>query len=229
MKNKSILAKARIIISVLTVIVCMLIGCERKQEVNLTRLDLPEEETALQQEEQERTEAVTVEETKAQEKTVSQETEQSSLVIHICGAVVNPGVYELPAGSRLYQAVEIAGGFAPEASQDYLNQAKVLNDGMKLYIPTEEEVLLAQQEGTVPDYFTETDEEELPSSLPVLININTASEAELCTLTGIGTGKAKSIIAYRTENGRYEKIEDIKKVEGIKDGLFEKIKDSITV
>ena len=218
MNNKSILAKARIIISVLTVIVCMLIGCERKQEIYLTQLDTSEEEATLQPEE-----------AKQAEEIVSQETEPTHIVIHICGAVVNPGVYELTEGSRLYQAVEMAGGFGPEASQDYLNQAQVLNDGMKLYIPTVEEVLVAQQEGILPDYLTEAGGEELQNSPPGLVNINTASEAELCTLTGIGTGKAKSIIAYRTENGRYEKIEDIMKVEGIKDGLFEKIKDSITV
>ena len=218
MNNKSILAKARIIISVLTVIVCMLIGCERKQEIYLTQLDTSKEEATLP-----------LEEEKQAEEIVSQETEPPHIVIHICGAVVNPGVYELTEGSRLYQAVEMAGGFAPEASQDYLNQAKVLIDGMKLYIPTEEEVLVAQQEGVLPDDLTEAGEEELQNSSPGLVNINTASEAELCTLTGIGTGKAKSIIAYRTENGRYEKIEDIMKVEGIKEGLFDKIKDSITV
>lgn len=218
MNNKSILAKARIIISVLTVIVCMLIGCERKQEIYLTQLDTSKEEATT------RTEGE-----KQEEEIVPQETEPPHIVIHVCGAVVSPGVYVLTEGSRLYQAVEMAGGFAPEAAQDYLNQAKVLSDGMKLYIPTEEEVLVAQQEGVLPDYLTEAVEEELQNSSPGLVNINTASEAELCTLTGIGTGKAKSIIAYRTENGRYEKIEDIMKVEGIKDGLFEKIKDSITV
>ena len=232
MKNKSILAKARIIISVLTVIVCMLFGCERKREVYLTQLDdtLEDEVTPLQEET--KPQEITVQEVSSKEmqkEGLLPEMEQSYLVVHICGAVVNPGVYELPEGSRLYQAVEEAGGFTTEAEQDYLNLAQVLSDGMKLYIPTTEEVLTAEQEGVVPDFFIEATGETTSGSSAGLVNINTATEDELCTLVGIGSGKARSIIAYRTENGRYERIEDIMKVEGIKDGLFEKIKDSITV
>lgn len=232
MNNKSILAKARIIISVLTVIVCMLIGCERKKEIYLTQLnDTIEDETDLQKKEGklQETEAEEPEFKEMQGDSASPEEEQPYLVVHICGAVVNPGVYELPEGSRLYQAVREAGGFTIEAEQDYLNQAQVLSDGMKLYIPTTEEVSMAEQEGALPDFFIETAGETMSDASSGLVNINTATEEELCTLSGIGSGKARSIIAYRTEKGRYEKIEDIMNVEGIKDGLFEKIKDSITV
>ena len=72
-------------------------------------------------------------------------------------------------------------------------------------------------------------EEEKDAEKSSLVNINTAGEEQLCTLPGVGSSKAKSIIAYREQNGPYRTIEEIMNVEGIKDGVFRKIKDSITV
>lgn len=150
--------------------------------------------------------------------------------VHICGAVNRPGVYVMEEESRIYQAVEQAGGFRPDAHEDYLNQAGLLFDGMKIYVPTKEEVeaggggegLLAPALGGEPS-------SQDPVGNPSLVNINTAGEDLLCTLNGVGSTRAKSIIAYREKNGPFQKIEDIMKVEGIKDGLFQKIKDSIRV
>ncbi len=156
--------------------------------------------------------------------------EEEDLVVHICGAVSRPGVYQMEAGSRIYQAVRMAGGFAQDAAQDYLNQADVLTDGMKVYVPTNEEVEALGEENSWKDSgSTGTGNPEKEYQDFALVNINTAGEELLCTLPGVGESKAKSIMAYREKNGPYQKIEDIMNVEGIKDGLFNKIKDSITV
>ncbi len=154
-----------------------------------------------------------------------EENTKGTCVVHICGAVAAPGVYILEEGSRVYQVIEQAGGFCEDAEEAYLNQAELLVDGMKLYVPTKEEAAQAGASGnwqnTISAAALETKES--------LVNINTADEELLCTLPGVGSSKAKSIIAYREKNGDFQTIEDIMNVEGIKDGLFQKIKDSITV
>lgn len=137
------------------------------------------------------------------------------IVVHICGAVVNPGVYEFTKDERICHAVECAGGFTEQADENYLNQAQMLQDGMRIYIPTREET-----EGMT----------QLQQSNGVgKININLATMEQLCTLPGIGEGKAQKIIAYREQTGGYTSIEEIMNVEGIKEGLFAKIRDRITV
>ncbi len=205
--------KTKILLSILTITVCILFGCEKKNTVYLTQYET--EETA-EQEESSGTD-------QEPEQEIPQEEREPALIIHICGAVERPGVYELPGGSRIYQAIEEAGGFTDEADRDYLNQAKGLEDGIRLYVPTREET--SQDGWTGEEAAVGTGQENRPG----IVNINTADEKELCTLAGIGSSKAKSIIAYREANGRYEKIEDVMKVEGIKQGLFAKIRDSITV
>ena len=138
------------------------------------------------------------------------ETDQSSqsvILVHICGAVLMPGVYELSTGSRVYQLVELAGGFTPEAAEGYLNLAAVLTDGQKVVIPTVEEAT-ADRYGVF--------EQESAG----LVNINTADEALLMTLPGIGAAKAQAIIAWRTENGSFQTKEDIMQVHGIKEAAY---------
>lgn len=140
---------------------------------------------------------------------------QQSIYVHVCGAVVNPGVYELPTGSRVYEAVQAAGGFTEEADANYVNQALALTDAVQLVIPTVEEAEAWQtQDGQADDG---------------KININTASESQLCDIPGIGAVRAAAIAAYRQEHGAFETIEDIMKVSGIKQGTYDKIKDSIKV
>ena len=146
--------------------------------------------------------------------------EQSGLFIHICGEVTEPGVYELPAGSRIYEAVEMAGGFTPEASKSYVNLAQTLRDGDKIEIPAEGE------EPSVPAGQGEAAAESMADDL---VDINTASRQELCTIPGVGESRADSIISYREQNGGFSRIEDIMKVEGIKEGMFAKMKDKICV
>ncbi len=141
----------------------------------------------------------------------------TDIYVHICGAVINPGVYQVPAGTRVYQVLELAGGSSDDAYLSGINLADKLADGQKVYIPAEGE----NAEGILS-----TDSGGVQS---VMININTASEAELMTLPGIGQSRAKDIINYRVKNGLFESIDDIMKVSGIKEAAFEKIKDLIKV
>ena len=141
----------------------------------------------------------------------------TDIYVHICGAVINPGVYQVPAGTRVYQALELAGGSSDDAYLSGINLADKLADGQKVYIPSEgenAEGILSIDSGDVQS---------------VMININTASEAELMTLPGIGQSRAKDIINYRLKKGLFESIDDIMKVSGIKEAAFEKIKDLIKV
>lgn len=198
--------KWKLLLSIPVIIACILFGCEKKEKVLLTDLNPAKEEADPA--------FPAAEEESLQEA----ENGEGLIVVHICGAVENPGVYELPEGSRIYQGIQAAGGFSSEAGQDGLNQAGMLQDGIRLYVPTVDETALE----SLFEYDGASKEKGL-------VNINTATEEELCTLSGIGSGKAKSIITYRTENGSFKSIEDIMNVEGIKDGLFQKIRDSITV
>ena len=172
------------------------------------------------------------------------------IVVHVCGAVADAGVYVLDEGSRVYEAVRAAGGFSEEADEAYVNQAQVLSDGMRLRIPTREETDASRSvqaafdidtgsgfEGTdgehvVPDVITapeSADKDPSPEQPSGKVNINTADASALCGLTGIGPATAAKIIAYRESNGKFAHIEDIMQVSGIKEKLFAKIKDSITV
>lgn len=145
-----------------------------------------------------------------------------TLYIDVCGEVNFPGVYELPPGSRVYEAVEKAGGMTEKAAASSLNQAEKLTDGQQVYVPSGEEAegQAAGREGTAGLEGISSDGK---------VNINTASKEELMTLTGIGEVKAESIIRYREEQGSFQSVEDIKKIEGIKEGVFSKIKDQIKI
>ncbi|QEK16939.1 helix-hairpin-helix domain-containing protein [[Clostridium] hylemonae] len=144
---------------------------------------------------------------------------QQEMYVHVCGQVHQPGVYRLPADSRVFEAVEAAGGMKEEADSAYLNQAEILSDGQQLYIPAlGEDISRAETAGVHPD---EKDDGK--------ININTAAKEELMTLNGIGEARADSIIKYREEHGGFRSIEELKEVEGIKDGIFNKVKDQVKV
>lgn len=153
-------------------------------------------------------------------------------IVHICGAVQNPGVYELPAGSRLIDAVEAGGGFLPEADQDACNLAALVADGCQIYIMTEEE---SEREGQGQpeagiwerDGLRESDSS--GSAEDGKVNLNTADADSLKTLPGVGDSRAAAIIAFREEHGRFQRIEDVMKVSGIKQAAFDKMKDRITV
>ena len=166
--------------------------------------------------------------------------EAKTLVVHICGAVSAPGVYELPAGSRIIDAVEAGGGFLPEADEACCNLAEEIVDGCQIYIMTKSESCADGQTEkkagiqTSPDSDMQTtDRNGRSNSAPALenglVNLNTADVAALMTLPGIGESRAKAIISYREQHGAFAKIEDIMKISGIKQAAFSKIKDKITV
>lgn len=166
--------------------------------------------------------------------------ETKTLVVHICGAVSAPGVYELPAGSRIIDAVEAGGGFLPEADEACCNLAEEIVDGCQIYIMTKTESCADGQTEkkagiqTSPDSDMQTTDRNVRSnSTPALenglVNLNTADVAALMTLPGIGESRAKAIISYREQHGAFAQIEDIMKISGIKQAAFSKIKDKITV
>ncbi len=147
------------------------------------------------------------------------------ITVYICGAVKHPGVYSLESGQRLCDAVNAAGGFKKTAARLSVNLARSLSDGEQVIIPTKKQAASynktskgdsAEAGGTAS---TNTDG---------LVNINTASKEELMSLPGIGASKADAVIEYRLSNS-FKAIEDIKNVTGIKDGVFNQIKNQITV
>lgn len=166
--------------------------------------------------------------------------EAKTLVVHICGAVSAPGVYELPAGSRIIDAVEAGGGFLPEAEEACCNLAEEIVDGCQIYIMTKTESCADGQTEkkagiqTSPDSDMQTTDRNVRSNSATalengLVNLNTADVAALMTLPGIGESRAKAIISYREQHGAFAQIEDIMKISGIKQAAFSKIKDKITV
>lgn len=150
----------------------------------------------------------------------------TSCTVYVCGAVNAPGVYELPAGSRIYEALNAAGGACAEADPVYLNRAEEIQDGQQIYVPTVEE---AKALGQPPAAQASAGSGEEAGGTGGKVNLNTASKEELMTLTGIGETKAQSILAYRMEHGRFTSVEELMQIPGIKEGVFRKIRDSITV
>ena len=144
--------------------------------------------------------------------------EEKTCLVYVCGAVVSPGVYELDDGSRIYEAVELAGGFMEEAAEDALNLAESVTDGQMIRIPTEEEQEAVGRQGAEAD-----------SAADGKLDLNRADVAALMELPGIGQSKAEAIVGYREEHGPFSQAEDLMKVEGIKEGVFNKIKDRIKV
>lgn len=133
--------------------------------------------------------------------------------VQVSGAVNSPGVYELSGEPRIFHAILMAGGLREDADVSSLNQAERISDGQKIVIKTRDE---AAMEAAV-------------SANDGKVNINTADAKTLMTLPGIGESKANSIIKYRESKGSFNSIEDIKNISGIKDGVYNKIADSIKV
>lgn len=167
------------------------------------------------------------------------------IFIHVCGEVTVPGVYGLEEGSRIYQAIEMAGGFTEDAAQDFLNMAESLEDGMKIQVPNRKEAgeWDSRKAVTYPEYPEPAgrtqervaagaggfQERSNSNTGTAKVNLNTAAKEQLMTLKGIGEARAEAIIAYRQESGPFTRIEDIMEVSGIKEAAFQKIKEDITV
>lgn len=141
----------------------------------------------------------------------------SFVKVYVCGSVLYPDVYELQKGSRIKDAVEMAGGFTEDAVDEALNLAEFIEDGQRIYVPCTAEADAGM--------FMQEDE----SQAPGLVNINKADVDELMTLPGIGEAKAKNIIKYRESNGNFDSIEALKNVDGIKEGVYAALSDLITV
>ena len=130
------------------------------------------------------------------------------IVVEVKGEVKHPGIYTLPKDTRVQDLITVAGGLTVDADTTNINMAQKISDGMVL---------------VVPRIGNNTNNSQNK------VNINTASLAELCTLSGIGEATAQKIIDYRTTNGPFSSIEEIKNVSGIGDALYNKIKDHITI
>lgn len=164
--------------------------------------------------------------------TETNSTEPENIFVDVCGAVQNPGVYGMSPGSRVFQAIEMAGGFLPEAAETYINQAVTLSDGQQIYVPTKEEVEAKESElsgAKTVDIPGMSAGQEADPEKQEKINLNTADSAALQTLSGIGEAKAAAILAYREEHGGFSSIEEIMNVPGIKESTFSNIKDKIAV
>lgn len=160
-----------------------------------------------------------IDNTDEKEAYTEESTEQSTIIVYITGEVNKPDVYSLSKDERLVDLVEKAGGFTDKAYIDDLNLAQVLNDGEKFVVQSIDNIS-EESVNSVQD--TQSDDDGL-------ININTADKDKLDSLPDIGEKLADAIIAYRDEHGGFSSVDEIKEVDGIGDGIYEKIKDSITI
>lgn len=201
-----------------------------KEMVGEKSVQLPKEALKENELEADGMEERTLEEAEVLAKTTEQQTE---IAVHICGAVCQPGVYVFQGRYRIYDGIQKAGGFTKEAEKDYLNLALYLEDGMKVEVPTREQVKAWQKEnGAVAAGISYADDSGVIASKSKndgRVNLNTADVTLLCTLSGIGKSRAESIIAYREEYGEFKTPEEIMKVPGIKEAAYQKIKEYIKV
>ena len=145
--------------------------------------------------------------------------ETGEILVYICGAVKEPGVIALPEGSRMNDAVLAAGGFSEDAAVTGVNLAAKLQDEQMIVILTEEEWKVRE----------EAADEDISGKGDSTVNLNTADVSDLCSLPGIGESKAREIITYREKNGAFRKKEDVMQVTGIKENLYRRICDLISV
>lgn len=183
---------------------------EKNTETEFDSEEIPDRVTALKE---------------AELSEIPQEETPAEIFVDVCGAVANPGVYEMDADSRVFQVIEAAGGFLPDAASASVNQAQPVSDGQQIYVPTQEEV----EEGTMPAVIQQTEAAGDSDTAEGVVNINTADADTLKSLSGIGDAKAQAILAYREEYGVFSTIEEIMQVPGIKESTFSAIKDKITV
>lgn len=171
---------------------CLLAACGKNEDIRL--LTSQEDVTAR---------------TVQQEPDVLEESDAQEICVHVCGEVVSAGLKRLPAGSRVWDALELADGFTEQANPAFVNLAAVLEDGQQIYFPSKEET--AGQK-------TEQDPR---------VDLNGADEELLQSLPGIGSAKAKAILKWREEHGRFESVEQLMEVPGIKQALYDQIKDLV--
>ena len=146
----------------------------------------------------------------------------AKIYVHIIGAVKKPGVYAFDERPRVVDVVAEAGGFTKDAVKSGINQAELVEDGSQVVIESKRDKR-EKADGEQPGAKKENGSDD------ARLDLNTATKEELMGLTGIGESKAMSIISYRETNGKFKKIEEIMNITGIKNGVFDKIKDKIKV
>lgn len=209
MKNR-----IKLFTAVLTISLALFTGCGGSSDEELT---ITGEEVTEEAAEGETPEETAVPEEKAVET-------EEPVYVYVVGAVNSPGVYGFKPGTRLFDVIGRAGGFREDAAAESVNLAEVISDGSVIKVLTLEEYAGFQGSSMKAEPVAGE-----ASEKGGLVNINTASLSELTSLNGIGESRAQAIISYREENGAFRDKEEIKNVSGIKDGLFNKIKDRITV
>ncbi len=153
---------------------------------------------------------------------------KNMIIVHVSGAVKSEGIIELEEESRIVNAIEKAGGLKENACIKDINLASKVEDGEKIYIPTNEEYTKLESNNKNSNLL-ESSSKKINETKNNKINLNTATQSELETLPGIGSATALKIITYRNENGKFKTIEDLKKVKGIGESKFKEIKDFINV
>lgn len=167
--------------------------------------------------------------TEVQEEKITEENnivENNKIIVHVTGCVVNSGVIEIDEGARIVDVIKLAGGITEEADISKVNLAYKVKDAQKIYIPSiyddeVEYITIESGKNVIVD--------DINKGEGKMVNINTATQTELETLSGIGPSTALKIINYREENGNFNSIEEIKQVPGIGDSKFDNIKDMIEV
>lgn len=154
-----------------------------------------------------------------------------NIIVHVSGAVNKEGIVELKNNSRIIDAIDKAGGLKDEADITNINLAYIIEDGMKIHIPSKEEKesTIIVESNTDSEIVKQNNWIKSDNNKKSKININTATKTDLETLPGIGESTALKIIEYRKEKGKFKLIEDIKQVNGIGENKFNKIKELITV
>ena len=146
--------------------------------------------------------------------------EQDQITVDVKGAVKSPGIYDLPVGSRIHDAVQKAGGLTEEADSKSLNLAQKVSDEALVYVPSKGEEAVSQQTGSGTTASTSKDKK---------VNLNKASLEELKQVKGLGGKRAQDIIDHREANGKFKSVDELKKVSGIGAKTIEKLKDYVTV
>lgn len=205
--------------------VLLLSGCQKEAREGFRELASEEGKEADDKE-------VSEELTKESDKEAEAAREEASgdeMIVYVCGEVKNPGVYVLDKSGRVCDALRAAGGMTEDAAEAYLNQARRLNDGERVYVPSKEEAeqlkLQEEQEAVSGSgkAFDGVSGEEGSGK----ISINRAGREALLTLPGIGGTKADAILDYREKHGGFSSLEELMQVEGIKEGTYNKLKDKI--
>jgi len=171
-------------------------------------------------------------------------TDNSLIVIHITGCILNQGIIKVNEGSRIADAIDAAGGLTKDADMSKINLAYMIEDGQKIYVPSIYDISTVSENNPIAEEYVSSEPgdnvviDSIPSTSSTtskkdstktgLVNINTATQTELETLSGIGPSTASKIIEYRNSNGSFNSVEDIKNVSGIGDAKYENIKNNIT-